>query len=242
MSFRANLSIPSGVASLYREAVAVPLTSQPVREADMYIPASFQQTDRQALFDFIDQNSFGLLVSQVEGEPFASHLPFLLDRSSGQQGTLLGHLAVANPQWQHAESQNVLAVFSGPHAYISPSWYEAENVVPTWNYVALHVYGTLQVVQEEKALAKILEDFVTIYENSLPRPWAFDSTSDFARKMIKAVVGFRIEISRIEGKWKLNQNRPQEQRERVVRVLDTFTDDNSRGIADLMKTDLEGKR
>jgi transcriptional regulator len=208
----------------------------------MYIPAAFQQTDRQALFDFIDQNSFGLLVSQVEGEPFASHLPFLLDRSSGQQGTLIGHLALANPQWRQAEGQHVLAVFSGPHAYISPTWYEAENVVPTWNYAAVHVYGTLHVVRDEEALAKILADFVAFYESALPRPWTFDANSDFAGKMMKAVVGFRIEISRIEGKWKLNQNRPQEQRQRVVRVLDTFTDDNSRGVADLMKNAPEGKR
>jgi transcriptional regulator len=208
----------------------------------MYIPAPFQKTDRQALFDFIEQNSFGLLVSQVEGEPFASHLPFLLDRSSEPNGALVGHLALANPQWHHAEGQNVLAIFSGPHAYISPSWYEAENAVPTWNYVAVHVYGTLHIVQEEEALAKILQDFVAYYESALPRPWVFDSTSEFARKMMKAVAGFRIEISRIEGKWKLNQNRPQEQRERVARALQAFSDDNSQGVADVMKKELETKR
>jgi transcriptional regulator len=208
----------------------------------MYIPAAFQQSDRQALFDFIEANSFGLLVSQVEGEPFASHLPFLLDRSSGPNGALIGHLAAANPQWRHADGQNVLAVFSGPHAYVSPSWYETENVVPTWNYTAVHVYGTFRVTRDDAELAKILEAFVAFYESGLPRPWTFDTRTDFARKMMKAVAGFRIEISRIEGKWKLNQNRPQEQRERVVRTLQTFRDDNSQGVADLMKKDLEGRR
>jgi len=208
----------------------------------MYIPAAFRQSDREKLFAFIEQNSFGLLVSQVEEEPFGSHLPFLLDRSSGPQGSLIGHLALANPQWRQAKGQTVMAVFSGPHAYISPTWYEAENVVPTWNYAAVHVYGTLHVVQDEAALVKILQDFVAFYEASLPRPWTFDASSDFAQKMMKAVAGFRIEISRIEGKWKLNQNRPQEQREKVVGVLQTFTDDNSRGVADLMKKDLEEKR
>ena len=204
----------------------------------MYIPAYFQQNDPNTLFDFIERNSFGLLVSQVEGEPFASHVPFLIDRSSGPHGALVGHLALANPQWRNAEGQNVLTVFSGPHAYISPSWYEADNVVPTWNYTAVHVYGTLHLVREEVALAQILADFVAFYEASLPRPWKFDPTSDYARKMMKAVAGFRIEISRIEGKWKLNQNRPQEQRERVVRALQSFTDDDSQGVADLMSKDL----
>jgi len=200
----------------------------------MYIPAAFAQTDSNTLFEFIEMYSFGLLISQVQGEPFASHLPFLLDRSSGPNGCLIGHMALANPQWRQADGQNVLAVFSGPHAYISPSWYQAENVVPTWNYVAVHVYGKLHVVRDEEALATILQDFVAYYEASLPRPWKFDADSDFARKMIKAVSGFRIEISRLEGKWKLNQNRPEEQRERVVRVLQTFPDENSRAIADLM--------
>jgi transcriptional regulator len=204
----------------------------------MYIPAAFGQTDLDTLFGFIEKHSFGLLVSQVEGEPFASHLPFLLDRTSGPNGFLIGHMALANPQWRQAEGQSVLAIFSGPHAYISPSWYEADNVVPTWNYVAVHVYGTLHVIRDEEALATILQDFVTFYEASLPQPWQFDSTSDFSKKLVKAVAGFRIEIHRIEGKWKLNQNRPPEQRDRVVRVLETFADDNSQGVADLMKKDL----
>jgi len=208
----------------------------------MYIPAAFQQSDRNKLFEFIERNSFGLLVSQFEGEPFASHLPFLLDRSSGPNGCLIGHMALANPQWRQSEGQTVLAIFSGPHAYISPTWYEADNVVPTWNYVAVHVYGKLHVVQDEQALAKIHQDFVALYEALLPRPWKFDSTTDFARKMMEAVAGFRIEISRIEGKWKLNQNRPQEQRERVVQMLQTFTDDNSQGVSEMMKKDLGAVR
>jgi transcriptional regulator len=175
-----------------------------------------------------------LLVSVADGEPFASHVPFLLDRTSGPDGALVGHLALANPQWRHAEGQNVLAVFSGPHAYISPTWYEAQEAVPTWNYVAVHVYGKLLLVRDEVALERILQDFVAYYESSLPRPWQFDSGSDYSRKMMKAVAGFRIEISRIEGKWKLNQNRPQEQREKVALMLQTIGDEDSTAIAALM--------
>src|SRR4051794_27392492 len=100
----------------------------------MYVPSAFAESDLNKLHDFIERNSFGLLVSLVKGVPFATHLPFLLERNSGPDGSLVGHMARANPHWQELEAQTVLVVFSGPHAYISPTWYEAENVVPTWNY------------------------------------------------------------------------------------------------------------
>jgi len=121
----------------------------------MYIPPSFAKTDRTKLFDFIEQHNFGLLISQLGDEPAAVHVPLLLDRHAGTSGILVGHMAQANPQWQ-AKDRNVLVVFSGPHVYISPSWYEAENVVPTWNYVAVHVYGTLHIVEKGEATLKIL--------------------------------------------------------------------------------------
>ncbi|MBL8795295.1 MAG: FMN-binding negative transcriptional regulator, partial [Planctomycetia bacterium] len=181
-----------------------------------------------------ERHSFGLLVSQVEGEPFISHLPFLLDRAWGPHGRLTGHLALTNPQWRQADGQPVLAVFTGPHAYISPTWYEAEHTVPTWNYVAVHVYGTLWVVQDEEALAAILQEFVAFYEANFPRPWRFEPSTDFSRKLIQAVAGFHIEISRVEGKFKLNQNRPPEQRARVVQQLRALADENSQALADLM--------
>jgi transcriptional regulator len=204
----------------------------------MYIPEPFKQPDSRKLFEFIEANSFGLLVSQLDGMPFASHVPFLLDRAALPHGSLLGHLALANPQWRQAEGQDVLAIFSGPHAYISPTWYEAEQVVPTWNYVAVHVYGKLNLIHDPETLGNLLSAFVERYESALPRPWQFDPASDFARKMMKAVAGFHIDITGLEGKWKLNQNRPREQRERVVRQLQTFTDENSQAIADVMKNDL----
>src|SRR5262245_55708329 len=104
----------------------------------MYIPTAFAETDPGTLFGFIEAYSFGLLVSTHQGGPFASHLPLLLEREAGPHGTLLGHMARANPQWHDLDGQEVLAVFSGPHAYVSPTWYESEQVVPTWNYVAVH--------------------------------------------------------------------------------------------------------
>lgn len=208
----------------------------------MYIPAAFEQSDVPTLWQFIEQHSFGLLVSSCNGEPFASHLPFLLDQSMGPHGSLIGHMALANPQWKQAEGQSVLAVFSGPHAYISPTWYESENVVPTWNYVAVHAYGTFHVLKEEESLAKLLEDFVSYYEASQPEPWQFDAAGNYSRKMMKAVTGFRIELTRIEGKWKLNQNRPRDQREKVARKLHDLSDPDARNVAKLMRNDLEAPR
>src|SRR5436309_15160351 len=142
----------------------------------MYIPAAFAETDLTRLHDFIGQNSFGLLVTQVEGLPFATHLPFLLERPAGPHGTLVGHVARANSQWREAAGQTALAIFSGPHAYVSPTWYEAEQVVPTWNYAAVHVYGRVQIIQDESALLGIVQEMVRVYEQAMPRPWSFEST------------------------------------------------------------------
>lgn len=196
----------------------------------MYVPAHFAETDRTRLHDFIEQNSFGLLVSQVEGQPFASHLPMLLVRRAGPHGCLIGHMAKANAQWRQADGQSVLAVFSGPHAYISPAWHEAQNVVPTWNYVAVHVYGRLEVVQEPGALVAIARDYVEFYESA----WKLDAPDEFVDRMVAMIVGFRVHIERIEGKWKLSQNHSAERRERVIRALRRRSDENSQAIAGLM--------
>jgi transcriptional regulator len=205
----------------------------------MYIPAAFAETDPATLHEFIDAHGFGLLVSTHRGEPFVSHLPFLLEREAGPHGTLVGHMARANPHWQGLDGQEVLAVFSGPHAYVSPTWYEADNVVPTWNYVAVHAYGAFRLVDDLDALARILTATVGKYERPMARPWSFDPGSDFIRKQARAIVGFRIEVSRLEGKWKLNQNHPRERRERVIRALETSSDQDAREVARLMAEMLE---
>jgi transcriptional regulator len=199
----------------------------------MYIPPSFSETDRTKLFDFIEQHNFGLLVSPWDNEPVAAHLPLLLDRQAGPLGTLIGHMARANPQWQAAD-RNVLVVFSGPHAYISPSWYEAEDVVPTWNYVAVHVYGTLHLVEEGEATRKILRDCVSFHEKSLPDPWRLREGDEFVNRLAQSVVAFQVKITRIEGKWKLSQNHPRQRREKVIDALALQRDENSQAIAALM--------
>ena len=200
----------------------------------MYIPPAHAQTDPETLFAFIRQYGFAVLVSQHDGGPFATHLPLLADRSAAAHGRLVGHMARANPQWQQADGQTVLAIFSGPHAYVSPTWYEAENVVPTWNYAAVHVYGTFRAVHDEAAVMQIVRETVDFYESPRSQPWRLDPETDFTRKMVKAVVGFTIDVTRVEGKWKLSQNHPQERRRRVMLALRDAEDQDAREISAMM--------
>jgi len=207
----------------------------------MYVPRHYAVTDRQQLHDFIKGNGFGIMFSGNGPEPVASHLPFILDESAGEQGTLLSHMAGANRQWRHADGQQVLTVFQGPHTYVSPTWYQDPETVPTWNYVAVHVYGILKVVQDQERIQNILARITDYYEASLPQPWQAEFTSEYAQQMVKRIVAFEIEIDKMQGKWKLNQNHPEERRRRVVDVLKTMPGDNSRGIATLMEPGLEPK-
>jgi transcriptional regulator len=201
----------------------------------MYIPAHFAQRDLAALHEAIERYSFATLVSGASAELTASHLPLLLDRSDSAQSTLLGHMARANSQWRDAADQDVLAIFSGPHAYISPSWYESTQVVPTWNYVAVHAYGRLELMEDRREIQLLLARMVALYEAGQPQPWRLNEADEFVDRMLKQIVAFRIPITRLEGKWKLNQNRPANQRQRVVNELSQRSDENSQAIAQLMR-------
>jgi transcriptional regulator len=205
----------------------------------MYIPKSFEVTEHAVLVDFIEKNSFGILFSAVDQQPFATHLPFLIDSQGGPQGRLIGHMAKANPQWQELDGQDVLVVFSGPHAYISPAWYETPGTVPTWNYVAVHVYGKLKLVNNAEGLEEIMRESVDYFEPN--SPLAGQVQDDFFQNMLKAIVGFHIEIERIEGKWKLNQNHPLERQQRVIDALKKNPDDDSQEIARLMEMNVKGE-
>ena len=200
----------------------------------MYIPPYFVEDDPEVLHDLIEQYSFGLLISSFEGRPFATHLPFRLDRKAGPKGALIGHMARANPQGECLDGQEILAVFAGPHAYISPSWYEAENVVPTWNYVAVHVYGRARLIHDSDALLPLLAETVRTFEQNLPTPWSLPDDDEFARKLSAGIVGFRIEIERLEGKKKLSQTHSAERRSKVIAALEASTQADAREIARLM--------
>ncbi|MHB1628733.1 MAG: FMN-binding negative transcriptional regulator [Bacilli bacterium] len=196
----------------------------------MYIPTPFEMNDPTEITRFIHAHSFGLLMSTVEGQPFATHLPFLYDAG---QNVLFAHMAKANPQWRELDGQTALVVFSGPHAYISPSWYEAPASVPTWNYAAVHVYGTCKIIDHEGELGRLLEQAVKFYEPHSELPSQADEP--FYRNMMKAIVGFRVDITRTEGKAKLSQNKSNEIQRRVAAKLGESGDCGAGDVSRLMQ-------
>jgi transcriptional regulator len=201
----------------------------------MYVPQAFAETDSAVLHDFMAQNSFAALVTGEGSAAVASHLPLLVDPNTGPHGRLVGHLARANPQWEQAEGRDALAIFTGPHAYVSPSWYHVKNAVPTWNYTAVHAYGTFRLDDESDRRLEIVRDYVDFYEADMDSPWSLaDADADFTDRLLDAIVGFKIDIHRIEGKWKLSQNHDPERRESVILGLKSTGGQQQRRIAELM--------
>jgi transcriptional regulator len=205
----------------------------------MYIPKTFEVTDASTLHEFIDTYSFGTLVTAAGEEPVATRLPMILDRATGEHGTLLGHVARANPQWRLFDGRRrCLAMFDGPHAYISPSWYATSPAVPTWNYAAVHVYGVARPIHDAAQLSALVDRLVGIYEAGMAAPWPGALPADFRASMLKAIVGFAIEIDRIEGKFKMGQNRPLEDRIGTVAQLEKSADPAARALASLTRRHL----
>jgi transcriptional regulator len=173
----------------------------------MYIPPHFEQKDRGAALALIAENPFGLLVTAGDSAaPFASHLPFLIEERGGE-AVLVAHMARANPQWRAFDgATEALAVFQGPHGYISPGWYASGNRVPTWNYIAVHVTGAPRILDGDAARGA-LAALAAAFESRLAAPWKMDGLPDEAvARMLAAIVAFELPASRIEGKWKLGQN------------------------------------
>jgi transcriptional regulator len=201
----------------------------------MYVPRLFERSDPDELHAFMARHSFALLCSTgPDGEPFASHLPLLFDRQPAP-GVLVGHMARANPQWQHADGRPVLAVFSGPHAYVSPAWYGADEVVPTWNYAAVHATGVFRATDEPAALLEIVRRSVAAYEAGRADPWRLDPGAGYVERLLGGIVGFRVELTRLEGKWKMSQNQPADRRARVVEGLRARGGGDDRAVAELME-------
>ena len=201
----------------------------------MYIPKAFREDNIRTLHIFMRTNNFATLVTQHEGVPFATHLPFLLDTGRGPHGTLLAHMARANSQWHDFNSaQEVLVIFQGPHTYISPSWYEVELSVPTWNYAAVHAYGLPRLIDDTEELYTLLKTLVQTHEAHFEKPWPFQLPADYLQQMMRGIVGFEIEITRLEGKFKLSQNRSATERENIIATLQESTD--TLAVAELMKS------
>jgi transcriptional regulator len=204
----------------------------------MYIPPAFRVDDASKLAAFIQSHSFATLITHDGAAPFASHLPVLFRPHVGGHGTLVSHMARANPQWQHfADGREILAIFHGPHSYISPSWYQTEIAVPTWNYATVHAYGVPKVFSAHERVVSLLRETVSAYEASFKQPWPGDLPDDFRDKLMQSIVAFEIPISRIEGKFKLGQNRPAADIQGVFDALSRSDDAESRALARMMLTE-----
>jgi transcriptional regulator len=191
----------------------------------MYLPKEFSEERVPVLHDAIRQAALGTLVTYGADGIEASHVPMLLDPAPAPYGTITGHVARANGQWQRAAAgAPALAMFLGPDAYVSPAWYETKRqtgrVVPTWNYVAIHARGELRFFDDAERLLALVTRLTETHEAGRPEPWAVsDAPPEFIRAQLKAIVGFELPIARLEGKWKLSQNRPAADRAGVVEGL-----------------------
>jgi transcriptional regulator len=185
-------------------------------ELPMYMPDHFRVDDEAEIFDFLRANAFGQLISLVEGRLFSSHIPFLF---ADDRRTLFAHLAKANPQWRELEGQEVLITFQGAHDYVSPSWYQNPGV-PTWNYQAVHIYARCHLIEQQQRLAEIIHSLTNVYESAFEKPWQ----PQYADAMLKAIVGLQLDISDIQCKYKLNQNRSPGDRINVAEQYRTMGD------------------
>jgi len=200
----------------------------------VYIPEFNREEDRATILAFMRANPFAVLVSNVEGVPFATHLPLLID-DADDQIVIQGHMAKANAHWKSMkETEESLIIFHGPHAYISPSLYESRESVPTWNYAAVHVYGEPTLFTDEESLRATLHRMIDTYESSYMTQWS-ELSEEYRSRMMKHIVGFNIKVKRLEGKFKLSQNRTKGEQARVIQCLNQSQDSNISGVAQLMQ-------
>jgi len=207
----------------------------------MYIPASNAEHRPGAMFDYMAAHPLATLVTSSGEGMIATHLPLLVDRTRGAHGTLAGHIARANPQQRQArDGDEALVIFSGHDTYITPAFYPSKardgKVVPTWNYVAVHAYGTLRFVSDPVELRRHLEELTSHHEAPREQPWAVsDAPDDYIARMLGAIVGVEIEITRLEGKWKMSQNRSSEDVDGVIAGLEASGDAAAREVAGIVR-------
>lgn len=201
-----------------------------ISENNMYTPKHFEVRDPALLFALMDRFSFATLVSVGDGVPIASHLPFLIEPQRGAHGALISHMARANTQWQtFTHDQEILTIFQGDHTYISPSWYtQQQAAVPTWNYMVVHAYGVPRIIDDDAAL-EMLARVIRKHEVAFAEPWQMDEA--YATKLLRGIVAFEIPITRLEGKFKLSQNRGEHDQQQVIASLSASTDPIERELA-----------
>ncbi len=201
----------------------------------MYIPKFYKNENIDEVKSFIRENSFGILVSQTEKKLWATHIPLELDKNEKGEDVLYGHISKGNPQWKNfSEKEDVLAIFQGTHAYISSSWYDHENV-PTWNYIAVHIYGKIRIIEGERLL-HVLKKLTDKFETHSENPVSLEKMSEkYLQKEIKGIVGFEIEIEDIHSAYKLSQNRDEVNHANIIKELEKRGDPGSLSVAKEMK-------
>lgn len=207
----------------------------------MYIPKYFKVTNAEEIWDFVQKNAFGTIVTTKQGKPIATHLPLQLVKE-GETYYLTGHMAYGNPQWRTFETcENVLAMFQGSHAYISSSWYEKENV-PTWNYQAVHIYGKVSILENEE-LVQDLTMLLQKYEKHRENPVLWDKLSpEILEKELKGIVGFKMKVQEIQAANKLSQNRNEVDYQNIINKLYEEGDLYSQQMAQLMEEKTKRKQ
>lgn len=202
----------------------------------MYIPPKFKLKDEAQIRAYIRQYPFATLITAVDNYPIATHLPFILEQE-GAQWYLLSHMAKANPQWKLLEEQPVLIVFQEPHAYISPTYYEKEENVPTWNYIAVHVYGAVEMLLESEQAVEVLEKTIAVFEKDFQGQW--ERLDDgYKKRLLKGMVAFKIKIKNLEGKEKLSQNKTVQERQKISEGLLDASDSSAQQLGEIMKNKL----
>ena len=202
----------------------------------MYTPKAFNEPDVGTNLDFVEQQGFGVLISSGVAGPVITHLPVLVERGQGRLCLLRGHVAKANDHWRGLDNQPATMVFNGPHCYVSAGWYRERRVVPTWNYVTVHLHGTARLVTGVAQTRRMVADFVAHYESGLPEPWTIPAhEGEFMDGLLGGIVAFTVDVERLEATWKLNQNHPAERRQRVIAALRASGKPNEVEVADLMQ-------
>ncbi len=194
--------------------------------------------DRDEIIDFIHHNSFAILISGNKSKLNATHIPILLKSNEGENGFLYGHIAKANRQTDDIDGE-VLVIFSGAHKYISPTWYETNQTVPTWSYLSVHVYGKIEILDDRESKIEIVKDAVKYFEESNSSYNVEDLNEKYFEGLIKGITAFKIEITEIQGKKKISQNHPEERQKRVISELEKSGDEDSADIAVRMKNNLK---
>jgi transcriptional regulator len=200
----------------------------------MYVPKPFAVEDVPRLHDFMQEFNFAAMVTGRDGELTASHIPFVLDRAAQPYGVLRAHIAIRNPQLADLQAgSQALIIFQGPHTYVSPTWYVNPENVPTWNYTVVHAYGVPKI-GNKAAMIALLKKLTEKHESSFEKPWDFDQDAPWVQKLLNEIVAFEIRIEKLEGKFKLNQNRKPEDREGVIATLSASEDPAQRAVAQFM--------